>query len=400
MQAAQHRIEDWRTFSADAANAAIAAVAIGDGAVDVEWSDTRRSPFHFDWLRDNCACSACVHAVTREQVFEIADAGEDLSALAVHVEADGALHVEWNDGHRSAWSPGWLRAHAYDDASRAERQAAHGRHVWAGDDATAIGVFAWRDVMQDDGALLAWLAALQRTGLTLVEGVPAERGRVDEIARRVGLIRESNFGVLFDVESKPRPDSNAYTSLNLPPHTDLPTRELQPGVQFLHCLANDATGGDSVFLDGFALADALRREHPADFEQLASTPFEFWNKSANSDYRCSAPVIGLDARGNVTEVRVANFLRGPLDAPAGSVAAVYRAYRRFLALAREPRFRVQRRLRAGDMWAFDNRRVLHARTEFDPSTGRRHLQGCYVDRDELLSRWRVLSRSVPAHTRC
>ena len=61
-------------------------------------------------------------------------------------------------------------------------------------------------------------------------------------------------------------------------------------MQFLHCLANDATGGDSVFLDGFALADA-RREHPADFEQLAVTPFEFWNKSANSDYRCSAPVI-------------------------------------------------------------------------------------------------------------
>ena len=64
----------------------------------------------------------------------------------------------------------------------------------------------------------------------------------------------------------------------------------------------------------------------------------------------------------------------------------------------EPRFRVQRRLRAGDMWAFDNRRVMHARTEFDPSTGRRHLQGCYVDRDELLSRWRVLSRSAAAAT--
>ncbi|MDI9690554.1 gamma-butyrobetaine hydroxylase-like domain-containing protein, partial [Burkholderia cenocepacia] len=57
--AAQHRIEDWRTFSADAA---IAAATIGDGAVDVEWSDARRSPFHFDWLRDNCACSACTHA--------------------------------------------------------------------------------------------------------------------------------------------------------------------------------------------------------------------------------------------------------------------------------------------------------------------------------------------------
>ncbi|WGS44342.1 TauD/TfdA family dioxygenase [Burkholderia sp. JSH-S8] len=393
MQAAavQLRIEDWRTFSTDVT---IAAATAGDGVLDVTWSDGRRSPFHFDWLRDTCPCAVCVHAQTREQVFEIVDAPAALAVRDVQVDRDGALRVEWRDGHRSAWSPGWLRAHAYDDASRAERQAAHAHHAWRGDDPDAIAVFAWRDVMHDDAALLAWLAALRRTGLTLVEGVPPERGRVDGIARRVGLIRESNFGVLFDVESKPRPDSNAYTSINLPPHTDLPTRELQPGVQFLHCLANDATGGDSIFIDGFALADALRAESPDDFAQLATTPFEFWNKSAASDYRCAAPVIGLNARGDVIEVRHANFLRGPLDAPAASMPAIYRAYRRFLALAREPRFRVQRRLRAGDMWAFDNRRVLHARTEFDPSTGRRHLQGCYVDRDELLSRWRVLSRTA------
>jgi gamma-butyrobetaine dioxygenase len=52
------------------------------------------------------------------------------------------------------------------------------------------------------------------------------------------------------------------------------------------------------------------------------------------------------------------------------------------------------RLRAGDMWVFDNRRVLHSRTKFDPSSGKRHLQGCYVDRDELMSRGRVLERIV------
>jgi hypothetical protein len=52
------------------------------------------------------------------------------------------------------------------------------------------------------------------------------------------------------------------------------------------------------------------------------------------------------------------------------------------------------RLEPGDAWVFDNRRMLHARTAFDPSTGRRHLQGCYVDRDELLSRIRILERQT------
>jgi len=44
------------------------------------------------------------------------------------------------------------------------------------------------------------------------------------------------------------------------------------------------------------------------------------------------------------------------------------------------------------MVAFDSRRVLHGRRAFDPSTGRRHLQGTYLDLDMLESRLRVLSR--------
>jgi gamma-butyrobetaine dioxygenase len=32
------------------------------------------------------------------------------------------------------------------------------------------------------------------------------------------------------------------------------------------------------------------------------------------------------------------------------------------------------------------------RNAFDPATGARHFQGCYVDRDELLSRILVLQR--------
>lgn len=72
--------------------------------------------------------------------------------------------------------------------------------------------------------------------------------------------------------------------------------------------------------------------------------------------------------------------------------ALYHAYRRFIELSREPRFQFRRRLNEGELWCFDNRRSLHARDAFDPTSGVRHLQGCYVDRDELLSRILVLER--------
>ncbi|MFL9875333.1 TauD/TfdA family dioxygenase [Paraburkholderia megapolitana] len=391
MQVAGSMVEDWRAF---ATSVSIADATLSDDAIVVQWSDARSSPYHFVWLRDNCACNQCVHALTREQVFEIADMPDDLVAIDVSIDDTGAMQVQWSDGHRSVYTPGWLRAHAYDDASRAERHGGNTRKIWDASGGSTLAVFDWRDVMRDERALHAWLVALRDTGLTLVHGVPTQPGSVADIALRISFIRESNFGVLFDVKSKAVPDSNAYTSINLPPHTDLPTRELQPGLQFLHCLVNDAPGGDNVFVDGFALADALRTHWPDDFATLTSVPFEFWNKSASSDYRCSAPVIALDGRGEVSEVRHANFLRGPIDATAQTMPAVYRAYRRFLGLARDARFHVQRRLAAGEMWAFDNRRILHARTAFDPRGGARHLQGCYVDRDELLSRIRILERSL------
>jgi gamma-butyrobetaine dioxygenase len=50
------------------------------------------------------------------------------------------------------------------------------------------------------------------------------------------------------------------------------------------------------------------------------------------------------------------------------------------------------RLGAGEMLAYDNRRVLHGRESFDPNTGHRHLQGCYITEDYLLSKLRLLNR--------
>ncbi|MDN7673359.1 gamma-butyrobetaine dioxygenase [Burkholderia oklahomensis] len=381
-------IADYRTYPLISA---LISARRAPGLVEVAWADGRVSPFHNLWLRDNCPCPACVYSVTREQVFEIADVPEDLEAATAEIDAQGGLAVQWQDGHVSRFDPGWLRAHAYDDASRAERHASRPRRQrWSAD--LALPVFDYRVVMEDPQTLLAWLSAVRDTGLTQVRGLPCDAGSLVRIARRVSFIRETNFGMLFDVQSKADADSNAYTAFNLPLHTDLPTRELQPGLQFLHCLVNDARGGDSTFVDGFAIVEALRGEEPDAYRLLCDVPVEFRNKDRHSDYRCLAPVIALDPAGEVAEIRIANFLRGPFDVESRLMQRYYRAYRRLIEMTRDERFRFRRRLEAGQMWCFDNRRVLHARDAFDPASGARHFQGCYIDRDELLSRILVLQR--------
>ena len=39
---------------------------------------------------------------------------------------------------------------------------------------------------------------------------------------------------------------------------------------------------------------------------------------------------------------------------------------------------------------FDNHRLLHGRTMYDPSTGNRHLQGCYIEHDATEGKLRRL----------
>lgn len=383
-------VADWRRYPI---LADLTGVQAASDHVAVTWSDGRVSPFHHQWLRDNCSCSQCVYRVTREQLFEIVDAPLELHPQRTRIDAQGQLLIDWQDGHHSRFHPGWLRAHAYDDASRAERFAQRPQsRLWGAEMSAQLPQFDYPAVMADDGTLLQWLLAVRDIGLTQLCEVPTTEDVLPALAKRIAFIRESNFGVLFNVQSKADADSNAYTAFNLPLHTDLPTRELQPGLQFLHCLVNDATGGESVFVDGFAIAQALRLETPELFRTLCETPVEFRNRSRTSDYQCLAPIIALDAYGAVSEIRMGNFLRSAFDAPLAHMPALYSAYRRFIAMTREPRFRVQRRLEAGQLWCFDNRRALHARTEFDPASGARHFKGCYIDRDELLSRIRVLQR--------
>ena len=102
----------------------------------------------------------------------------------------------------------------------------------------------------------------------------------------------------------------------------------------------------------------------------------------------------LDEHGALREVRFIPWLMAPLAAEPERFAPLYAALRRFAELTRDPRFQLRLKLTAGTMAAFDNRRILHGRAAFEPASGRRHFQGCYIEREEVESRIRVLEREL------
>ena len=175
---------------------------------------------------------------------------------------------------------------------------------------------------------------------------------------------------------------------------DLPWFELPPGYQFLHCLVNDANGGDSSAIDGFAVADYLRQNEKDIFETLVSVPLKFRDKDYTQESHRSyhAPAISLTKDKDFHDIRFSVATMDALDCQPDQMDKVYKAHHRFGNLLHDDKFQIKFRLGPGDIFSFNNRRVLHGRTAFDPNSGHRHLQGYYLDRDEILGRLEYLKK--------
>ena len=85
---------------------------------------------------------------------------------------------------------------------------------------------------------------------------------------------------------------------------------------------------------------------------------------------------------------------GTLNINPNLMEMFYKAYRKFSSLLNSSEYLIKFKLEAGDIFCFNNRRVLHGRTEFNPNSGHRHLQGYYIDRDEILSRLSFLKKTI------
>lgn len=363
-----------------------------DGAfLELNWPDGTKVRLHALFLRENEVASGVVDDATREREIEVDRFPTDLIVEYAEVSPTPAVVCRFSDGHTGHFDAGWLRSMA-EGRWRPEFDVP-AQAPWEADDMPEPPSFDGITVLEDNAALNTFLRAAWQSGFARLRGLPTEEGTARRVGERIGTVRNSNFGFLFSVETKPDPDSTAYTSVSLDGHTDLATRETQPGLQLLLCRENTATGGASTMADGFAVAEAIRREDPEAFAALTELPWVFTNRHRETDYRFSGPIVETNGDGRIVEIRNTGFLRFFPDMDDADIPRAYRAAQLFNAMCRSDRFLCRTPFAAGDLVLFDNRRMLHGRDSFDPQSGIRRLEGCYLDRDEILSRLRVLARS-------
>ncbi|XP_066509346.1 gamma-butyrobetaine dioxygenase-like [Hoplias malabaricus] len=367
--------------------------------LQVEWDDGSCSLYPFTWLRDNCQCPLCtLHSAQARSLL--------LTDLDVHTGVGQVLtdnnkvSVTWPDQHRSEFEADWLKKRCFSPEARQARQEElflNERDFW--DSSLQIPTLDFEEVLLNDKAALEWLITLRRVGIVYLKGAPVEQGQVARLSQRIGYLRLTFYGHTWQVQDKPMANNVAYTSGKLSLHTDYPALHRPPGVQFLHCLQQAEQGGESVVVDGFHMAELLRRENPEAFNTLSSLRVDFTD--TGSDYcdfsvQSKNHIIDVDSEGRVARVNYNNATRDSvLDLPLDQVQPFYCSLKSFVELMNQPENVVTYRMEPGDLVTFDNWRLLHGRKSYLSRVGSpRHLEGAYLDWDEVMSRLRILRKTL------
>ena len=186
-------------------------------------------------------------------------------------------------------------------------------------------------------------------GFVIFENVPTQDNFIVNFANSIGSIRRTNFGEFFNVKSKPNPNDLAYTSLPLAPHTDNPYRKPVPCIQLLHCIENEVGGGLSTLVDGLAVTEELKKEHPSFFQILTEIKVRFQFVDDNVVLEDWAEMIQLDENKRLKQVRFSPRLDFVPLMDKEKLELYYTARNKISEMYNSKKFRIEFKLKPGDL---------------------------------------------------
>lgn len=369
---------------------------VKDDLIVVEFANDENTKFHAVWLRDNCHCELCYYDITKQRLVNLCLIDLDIRPASVAVNS-GLLEVIWPDGHKSSYQPQWLRLHSYnpslvqgDKLPPLATQA-----LWkVADIENALPKVDFKEVMESQSAVNEWVMKIWKHGFCLVDNVPVQIEATRRLCERLDYIRPTHYGGFWDFTSDLLKNDTAYTNFDISSHTDGTYWSDTPGLQLFHLLYHDGEGGTTSLIDAFQCAEILRTQHPKDFEFLCQQPIPA--HSAGEETVCiqpdvPQPVFKLDHKGQLIQVRWNMSDRSTMSVwsnPDTDVPRFYRAIKNWYRIITDRQNEFFYQMQPGQALIFDNWRCFHSRTEF---TGKRTLCGAYFNRDDFVSKVKLLS---------
>ncbi|XP_061753840.1 trimethyllysine dioxygenase, mitochondrial isoform X1 [Nerophis ophidion] len=343
------------------------------------------------WLRDNCHLASSNNFTTNQRKVDTASIDLNIRPEDTKVE-DNHLILTWPGGHISKYSLNWLSENSYEGRKQRITQP---RIPWNADiyNKANVAPLKWDTFMSSDDELKTFLQTYLLYGIAFVEDVPATVEATEAVSLRVSLIRETTYGGMWCFTSDNSRGDSAYTNMALDRHTDTCYLHEPSGIQVFHCLKHEGTGGKTLLVDGFYAAENIRKNSPDHFELLSSVPIRYEHRENAPNHFCClqgiGPILNVYPWNNeLYMIRYNNYDRSVTDtSPHDVIRHWYVAHRELTTQLRRPENELWVKLTPGKVIFIDNWRVLHGREAF---TGIRQLCGCYLTRDDVLSKARTL----------
>ncbi|XP_049851963.1 trimethyllysine dioxygenase, mitochondrial-like isoform X2 [Schistocerca gregaria] len=349
-------------------------------SLHVTWSDQRTSQFHWNWLRDHCQKATNASKLkTNALNLSPPKTGPVKTAIIANT-----LEVAWDDGLRSIYPLDWLRRNDYSATAQRSLQLETAPISWNKEEFQNHGMptYEYRSILEDERTLYRLLSDVNLLGVAVVRQSGTGENVVRDLASKLA---SENFMTYEGVQDVTLTTPDVQDSELSSPHQDMCYYESPPGIQIVQCLSD---GGEAKFLDGFRLAQNLRKNAPAHFELLSllRQPFESMGERHRLLY--AHPIIGV-YNSEVRGICWSPPYEGVLNIYPEFVEVYYEAKKNFSMMISDPEYVVCHSMQPGEVLVVNNRRVLHAYTASAEQCRYRCL---HVNLDHYLSRLRELAQ--------
>lgn len=243
----------------------------------------------------------------------------------------------------------------------------------------------FQNTITNDG-FKEFLEKLYKFGFVVIQNCKTEMSSVEKIANKIGYVRESIFGGLWSFESNNDMADSAYTQDELRPHTDSTYSNDAPGLQLLLCCHYEATGGESIMVDGFKIAEKIYKENRDLYTLLSEIEVTGQYIGDGVFLEAKRPIFKLNSNKELVQVSFNNYDRAAFRMDDEKTLKFYDAIREFDLIANNREYQWRHILKPGELLIFNNWRILHGRGSFK---GDRKMSGCYINKEDFDSSCRM-----------
>jgi len=359
-------------------------ISLTNDGLNIEFQNGAKDCFPYIWLRDHCKDieNWDERSNQRKLFTALVDPNIKIEETKI-IEDNKKIEVKWPDMNKSIYYSGdFLYKNSLENISSNSGEA-----LWDKQSINKAKLEIKFDELEKNEGFKNLLQTIKTYGFSIINNCPTEMKTVEDIANKIGYVRNSIFGDLWSFESNTEMADSAYTQEELRPHTDGTYNHDAPGLQLLLCCEYEAEGGESIMVDGFKIAKILRENHGTSYNILSEIDIPGRYFGDGVELIAKRPVFKFRNK-KLIQVSFNNYDRGDFRLPNNKINDFYAAIRAFDKLANAKEMQWRQILKPGQLLIFNNWRVLHGRSEF---SGKRKMSGCYINKEDFESVCRMNS---------